>query len=87
MGGLPCWPYWGRKRQEGGKVLTGWERIEKEVGMCSKTIKRLVREEGFPIIYTAGRPMTSAKLIDDWIMSRMDSARQAKDTPDTPRTG
>ena len=61
-------------------MLTGWERIEKEVGMCSKTIKRLVREEGFPIIYTAGRPVTSSRLIDKWILARMDQGSRGTNT-------
>ena len=52
-------------------ILAGWEKIEEEVGLSRKLLKKLKLEEGFPLTYAGNRPMTSTTLVDDWLFNRI----------------
>jgi predicted DNA-binding transcriptional regulator AlpA len=52
-------------------MLTTWKIITKFTGFSRNTLKKLVREEGFPVAIVAGRPTTTRTLIEDWITSKL----------------
>ena len=56
-------------------MLTGWKDICRETGFSRNTIKRLARDEGFPLDYVATKPCTSDELISEWLRSRVESRR------------
>lgn len=48
-------------------MFTGWKAIQGLTGFSRGTLKSLAEEEGFPIVYIRGRPVTTRKLVEDWI--------------------
>jgi len=45
--------------------------ITQYTGFSRNTIKRLVKEESFPLIYIASRPVTTRQQIETWIEMKM----------------
>ncbi len=52
-------------------MLTTWKMITQYTGFSRNTIKRLVKEESFPLIYIASRPVTTRQQIETWIEMKM----------------
>ncbi len=52
-------------------MLTTWKIITKFTGFSRNTLKKLVREEGFPIAFIAGRPTTTRTQIEHWIAKKI----------------
>lgn len=52
-------------------ILTGWKEICAAMGMSVNTLKRLAREEAFPLQYVATRPVTTQDMISDWLRARL----------------
>jgi hypothetical protein len=51
-------------------MLTGWKDIVKYMGFSRYTIKRMMREDDFPLQYIASKPTTTRKLIEKWMEKR-----------------
>lgn len=51
-------------------MLTGWKAISNYTGFSRNTLKRLFKEERFPVVYIATKPVTTAKQIEEWIQNR-----------------
>ena len=48
-------------------ILRGWKDICKAAGgMSPKTVRKLMRTEGFPVAYVEGSPQTTDGLIQEW---------------------
>lgn len=52
-------------------ILTGWKDICAAMGMSVNTLKRLTREEDFPVQYVATRPVTTQDLVSEWLRTRL----------------
>jgi hypothetical protein len=52
-------------------MLTGWKDIVKYTGLSRNTIRRLKRDENFPLQYIADRPTTTKRLIESWMEKRI----------------
>lgn len=53
-------------------ILRGWKDICKASGgMSSKTIRKLMRLEAFPVDYIEGSPQTTDALITEWVEKRV----------------
>lgn len=50
-------------------MITGRKAICQHTGFSWSTIRRLSKEKNFPLIQIAGKPCTSEKLIENWLMS------------------
>ncbi len=48
-------------------MLTGWKAISEYTGLSRNTLRRLRRDDGFPIVYIATKPITTRSQIEDWI--------------------
>ncbi len=59
-------------------MLTTWKVITKYTGFSRNTIKRLTKDEGFPIAFVAGRPTTTKSQIEIWISKKIDGDAQKK---------
>lgn len=51
-------------------MLTGWKMIVQYTGFSRNTIKRLAKEDNFPLQYIVQRPTTTKHLIEVWIEKR-----------------
>lgn len=60
-------------------MITGWQEIQEVTGFCPRTIRKLAREEDFPLVMVCKRPVTSRSLIDRWLLKRL------SDQPRSPR--
>lgn len=55
-------------------MLTTWKVIAKYTGYSRNTIKRLIIEDGFPIVVVAGKPTTTKMQIENWISKKLQEA-------------
>lgn len=61
-------------------ILRGWKDICKASGgMSPKTIRKLMRLEGFPVDYIEGSPQTTDTLITEWVEKRVKSKLAASE--------
>jgi len=60
---------------EGGKVLSGWKDITRETGLSENTIRKLVREEDFPVQYLGRTPVTTMDQVISWLDRRLESRK------------
>jgi predicted DNA-binding transcriptional regulator AlpA len=58
------------QKEKGGIMLTGWKAISNYTGFSRNTLKRLFKEEKFPVDYIATKPVTTEKQIEDWLQKR-----------------
>ena len=58
-------------------MLSTWKAIQAATGFSRGTLKRLAEEEGFPIVYVAGRPCTMPTMIEKWLSGRHEAAQKA----------
>jgi predicted DNA-binding transcriptional regulator AlpA len=52
-------------------MLTGWKVIVQYTGFSRNTLKRLIKEERFPIQSIATKPVTSKQQIEKWLEKRL----------------
>jgi predicted DNA-binding transcriptional regulator AlpA len=52
-------------------MLTGWKVIVQYTGFSRNTLKRLIKEEKFPIQIIATKPVTSQQQIEKWLEKRL----------------
>ena len=61
-----------RTPRTSGGLIAGWTNIAAYFGRSVMTMRRWAKEQGFPVIaMPGGDVMTSAGLIDLWLLSRM----------------
>lgn len=49
-------------------ILRGWKSICSSFGgMSEKTARKLMREEGLPVVYIAGTPMSTPAALEEWV--------------------
>jgi predicted DNA-binding transcriptional regulator AlpA len=53
-------------------MLTGWKDITKYTGFSRNTIKKLMKNEGFPLQYISTKPVTTQQAILAWFLLRLD---------------
>ncbi len=46
-------------------MITGWKEITKHTGFSRNTIKRLMKNESFPLQYISSKPVTTEQAIQD----------------------
>ena len=52
-------------------ILRGWKDISLAAGgMSEGSMRRLMRNEGFPVTIIAGRPMSTTEAISEWVEKR-----------------
>lgn len=59
-------------------MLTGWKDITKHTGFSPKSIKVLMKQEGFPLQYILSRPVLSKSALDKWLIERHQNDLQKK---------
>jgi len=59
-------------------MLTGWKDIVAYTGLSRFTIKRLRKEDNFPLQYIADRPTTTKTLIEKWMEDRNSKTPQTQ---------
>ena len=65
-------PRFRRTPRTSGGLIAGWANIAAHFGRSVMTMRRWAKEQGFPVILMPGGDvMTSAGLIDLWLLSRM----------------
>lgn len=52
-------------------VLSGWKDITRETGISENTIRKLVREENFPVQYLGRTPVTTMEQVISWLDKRL----------------
>jgi predicted DNA-binding transcriptional regulator AlpA len=58
-------------------MITGWKEITRHTGFSRNTIKRLMKEEKFPLQYIASKPTTTEQAIQDWFKKRLQKTAKA----------
>lgn len=56
-------------------MLTGWKSIISYTGFSRNTLKRLMKDEGFPIAYIASKPTTTEPAVEAWFATRISAQR------------
>ncbi len=56
-------------------MITGWKEITKHTGFSRNTIKRLMKNESFPLQYISSKPVTTEQAIQDWFKSRLEKQK------------
>lgn len=59
-------------------MITGWKSIVHETGFSRNSIKRLAREEDFPLQYILSRPVLSRSGLASWLDQRHKKTLQKK---------
>jgi predicted DNA-binding transcriptional regulator AlpA len=58
-------------------MLTGWKDITKYTGFSRNTLKKLIKNEKFPLQYIASKPTTTNQAIQEWFKARLKNFPQA----------
>ena len=58
-------------------MLTGWKAFCRETGFSANTLRKLMREEGFPIQFLARHPVVTRGQIARWLKERWERNHQA----------
>lgn len=61
----------GRAAARKGRPLIGYSKIEEELGLTESTIRKLWKDQGFPLVKMGGQVMTTTDLVCDWIAERV----------------
>jgi predicted DNA-binding transcriptional regulator AlpA len=59
-------------------MITGWKEITRHTGFSRNTIKRLMKEEKFPLQYIASKPVTTQQAIQKWFERRTESTQSTE---------
>jgi hypothetical protein len=60
------------------EILRGWDEIRQALdgvggkggAPCENTVRRLVRQEGLPVTYVSRSPVTTRRLLVEWVERR-----------------
>ena len=62
--------------RQGGEILSTWEAITDKVGLSENTIRKLVKEEDFPIQFVGRTPITTLDQILSWLDQRFENQKR-----------
>lgn len=58
-------------------MITGWKDITKYTGFSRNTLKKLLREENFPLQYISSKPVTTEQAISEWFKARFKKVKSS----------
>ncbi len=59
-----------------GEILSTWEAITDKVGLSENTIRKLVKNEDFPIQFVGRTPITTLDQIISWLDKRLENQKR-----------
>ena len=57
-------------------MLTGWKMIIKYTGFSKYTLRRLAKNDGFPVRYIATKPTTTEAAIQEWFKNKLEQVKK-----------
>ncbi len=54
-----------------GEMLSTWKVITEKVGLSENTIRKLIRDEGFPVQFLGRTPVTTMDQVISWLDRRL----------------
>jgi len=62
--------------RQSGEILSSWEAITDEVGLSENTIRKLVKDEDFPIQFVGRTPITTMGQILSWLDQQIERQKR-----------